>query len=130
MSQTILLVDDDIQFVNQTRQRLADSGYQVLCARSRAEAESMLEQSKPDALVSEVMLERPDAGFCLAWSAKKRYPKMPVLLVSSVTWRTGLQFNLSRSGDSAWIQADAFINKPVRSEELENEIRRSLRPSA
>ena len=126
MPQTILLVDTDQMFVEQTRQRLQDAGFRVLCAQSQAEAEAILSQSKPDALVSEVLLERPDAGFCLAWSAKRRYPGMPVLLVSAVTWHTGLYFSLSRPEDHSWIKADAFIDKPIRYEELESAIRRFL----
>ena len=134
MAQTILLVDNDRLFVDAMRQRLLDIGYRVLCAQTKAEAEIILAQSRPDVLVSEVMLEQPDAGFCLAWSAKQRYPELPVLLVSAVTWHAGLYFSLSRPEDNAWIKADAFIDKPIRNEELESAIRRSLhlaaRPSA
>jgi len=126
MPHTVLLVDTDQMFVEQTRQRLLDAGYRVLCAQTQAEAEAILSQSKPDAMVSEVLLERPDGGFCLAWSAKQRYPEMAVLLVSSVTWHTGLYFSLSRPEDHSWIKADAFIDKPIRYEELESAIRRFL----
>jgi len=129
MAHTVLLVDTDLMFIEQTRQRLLDAGYRVLCAQSQAEAETILSRSKPDVLVSEVLLERPDGGFCLAWSAKRRYPEMPVLLVSTVTWHTGLYFSLSRPEDHAWIKADAFIDKPIRYEELESAIRRFLQAS-
>ena len=126
MAHTILLVDTDRLFLEQTRQRLQGASYRVLCAHSQAEAEMILERSRPDVLSTEVRLERPDAGFGLAWSAKRRYADLPVLIVSNVTWRTGLFFNLSRPEDHAWIRADAFLDKPIRNEELESAIRQAL----
>ena len=120
MAKTILLVDKDTLFVEQTRMRFLSLGYRILVARSQAEAERIINSTRPDILVTEVMLERQDAGFCLAWAAKRKYPDMPVVIVSSVTWHTGLYFNLSTPEDRNWIKADFFIDKPIRSEELES----------
>ncbi|MDR1613926.1 MAG: response regulator [Planctomycetota bacterium] len=122
MARTILLVDKEPLFVEQTRQRFLSQGYRVLCARTQAEAERIIASTRPDIVVTEVVLDRQDGGFCLAWEVKKRYPDVPVVIVSSVTWHTGLYFNLSTPEDRNWIKADVFIDKPIRAEELDSAI--------
>ena len=129
MVKTILLVDRDSLFVEQVRLYFLGQGYRVLCAKSQAEAERILNATKPDVMVSEVVLERPDGGFCLAWKAKRLYENIPVVIVSSVTWHTGLYFSLSTPEDRLWIKGDVFLDKPIRMEELEANIERLLQPA-
>jgi len=126
MPQTILLVDKDAAFVDRMRQGLVEAGYRVVCARGAVEAERILDTKRPDMVITEVMLEHPDGGFCLAAHVKRAHPGLPVLMVSEVTWKTGLFFGLSTPEERAWIKADAFIDKPVRFEELEAQVRRWL----
>lgn len=126
MVKTILLVDRDPLFVEQIRQYFLGKGYRVLCAKSQKEAERILESTRPDVMVTEAVLERMDAGFCLAWKTKKLYPDLPIAMVSSVTWHTGLYFNLSTPEDRQWIRVDAFLDKPIRMEELETVISQSM----
>ena len=126
MAKTILIVDQDILFVEPIRQKLLGMGYKVLTARSQAEAERIIEASRPDLMITEIMLEHLDSGFCLAWKVKSKYSNVPVIIVSAVTWHTGLYFNLSTPEDRNWIKADVFLNKPIRLEELESVIISSL----
>lgn len=129
MVKTILLVDKDALFIEQVRQYFLTHGFRVLCARTQAEAERILESTRPDVVVTEIMLERQDAGFCLAWKAKKRYPGLPVIIVSSVTWQSGLYFSISSDEDKNWIKADYLLDKPIRVEELESVIHNVLAPA-
>lgn len=129
MINTILLVDKDPLFIEEVRKHFLTQGFRVLCARTRAEAERILASTKPDVLVTEVLLEQQDGGFCLAWKAKKLYPTLPVVMVSAVTWHTGMYFNLASTENRNWIKADFFIDKPIRVEELELAIRTVLQPA-
>lgn len=129
MVKTILLVDKDRLFMEEVRKYFLTHGFRVLCAKTQAEAERILETTKPDVLISEIMLERQDGGFCLAWKAKTSYPELPVLIVSNVTWHTGLYFSLSSFEDRKWIKADYFMDKPIRMEELESVVRTLVQPS-
>ena len=119
MGKTILVVDKDLSFVDKLRQKYMTAGWQVLCARSKAEAQGIFAATRPDVVVTEVILEHMDSGFCLAWEFKQKYPDVPVIIVSDVAWKTGLTFKLSSAGAKNWIKADAFLDKPVRLEELE-----------
>ena len=115
---TILFVDKDALFAEQMRQIFLAAGYRVLHARSEAAAQEIFSTIRPDLLITEVMLNHPDGGFCLAWQLKRKYPEVPVILVSSVTWHTDMYFNLASPGGRDWIKADVFLDKPVRAEEL------------
>ncbi len=121
---TVLLVDDDQDFVLQTKFRLEQAGYVVETADSQADAESKLESIKPDVAVVDLMLEHQDSGFVLSHHMKKIFPKMPVILVTGVAAETGLEFDSTTGEERSWIKADRVIAKPIRFEQLESEIAR------
>jgi Response regulator containing CheY-like receiver, AAA-type ATPase, and DNA-binding domains len=118
MAKTILFVDKDLSFVEKLRQKYLAAGYNVLCAGGHADAKTIYDSVRPDAVVTEVILERQDGGFSLAWEVKKKYPDVPVIIVSDVAWQTGLHFDLDSPESRSWIMADAFLDKPIRTEEL------------
>lgn len=118
MLQTILLVDKDTLFAEQMRQIFMGAGFRVLHTRSETEASDIFSAIKPDVLITDVMLHHPDGGFCLAWQLKRKYPDVPVIMISSVTWHTELYFHLNTPGARDWIKADVYLDKPVRPEEL------------
>lgn len=126
MLKTIVMVDNDTLFVEQMRQQFIAAEFRVLWAANEAEALRIVEKVRPDVVITEVRLEHQDGGFCLAWQVKKKYPDVPVIIVSSVTWHTGLYFSLSTSGDRAWIKAEAFLDKPIRFEELNAVVKKVL----
>ncbi|MDL2226293.1 response regulator [Deltaproteobacteria bacterium OttesenSCG-928-M10] len=128
MARTVLFVDKDTMFVERMRQMLHSAGYRIICAQSRQEARRIIGVSRPDIVITEVMLEHQDGGFCLAWELKKKYPDVPVVMVSAVTWHTGLYFSLASTGERNWIKADAFLDKPIRYEELMAVVQRLLHP--
>ena len=126
MLRTILFVDKDMLYAEQMRQIFLSSGYRVLCSRTEREAEEIFEATRPDVAIMEVMLDHQDGGFCLAWKLKKKYPDVPVIMVSAVTWHTDLYFSLAEPGARDWIRADVFLDKPVRGEELVAAVRSVL----
>jgi CheY-like chemotaxis protein len=123
-SKTILVVDDDPDFLLQTQMYLKACGFQVLSASSLREADEALAQNTPDLVVADLMMEYMDAGFVLCHRVKKKDPKIPVILVTSVTNETGIDFEASPG--RAWIKADAILAKPLRSEQIRKEIGRLL----
>ena len=123
---TVLLVDDDEDFLFQHRLQLEQGGFNVITAQGRKEAEEMLETVCPDVAVLDVMMENPDAGFVLCHHIRKTMPSMPVILVTSINNETGMDFDLSTEEDREWIKADAMLSKPIRFEQLRGEIDRLL----
>ncbi len=121
---TVLLVDDDVDFVAQERLHLEAAGFKVLTADTQKQAEEILQTTRPDVAVVDLMLEHMDGGFALCHHIKSRYKDIAVLIVSSVTAETGLEFDASTAEERSWVKADFMIAKPVRFEQLIGEIER------
>ncbi len=120
----ILVVDDDPDFVMQTRFQLERAGYRVETADGRGSAEKALDTIKPDVAVLDLMMEDMDAGFILSRFLRKRLPGMPIIMVSAVTADTGLDFNWQNQDGRSWTNADVILTKPIRFEQLKREIER------
>jgi len=123
---TVLLVDDDDDFLFQHRLQLENAGFNVIAAQGQGPAEEILARQRPDVAVVDVMMEHPDAGFVLCHHIRQRDPSIPVILVTSVNSETGMDFDMATGEDRAWIKADALLAKPIRFEQLRGEIDRLL----
>ena len=123
---SVLLVDDDEDFLFQQRVQLEKAGFDVIAAQGRVEAEEILARRRPDVAVLDVMMENPDAGFVLCHHLRKHDATIPVILVTSVNSETGMDFDMVTEEDRQWIKADALLSKPIRFEQLLGEINRLL----
>jgi len=124
---TVLLVDDDSDFLLQQRYELEAEGYKVVTAEGRKKAKEVLKKLKPDIAIIDLMMEAPDAGFVLSYEIKKRYPNTPVIMVTAVTGKTGIEFSSITDDEKHWIKADTIFTKPVRTEQLLKEIKRLVK---
>jgi len=122
----VLLVDDDEDFLFQHRIQLENAGFEVATAASRGEAEEMAQSFTPDLAILDLMMEHHDDGFVLSHHLKRRFPGLPVILVTAVTSETGLVFDPASPEERAWIGADALLAKPIRFEQLQREIDRLM----
>jgi DNA-binding response OmpR family regulator len=118
----VLLVDDDFDLLMQTEAHLKSAGFEVITADGQEKAEAVLRQTRPDIVISDLMMEELDGGFSLAYHVKKKDPQIPVIIVTGVTHETGMKFSTDTEDERAWIKADAILNKPFRFEQLLNKI--------
>lgn len=124
---TILIVDDDIDYLFQTRLNVEQFGYNVITAESQKEAEQLIEKVKPDLAILDLMMENEDSGFVLAFKMKNRYPEVPIIIATAVAKETGMSFGLVSEEDKKWIKADLYIEKGIRADELQKEIAKLLK---
>lgn len=129
-AKTVLVVDDDVDFLEQQRLLLQAAGYNVIAAEGQKAAEKALQQTRPDLAVVDLMMEHMDGGFALCYRIKKLDPAIPVILVTAVTSETGLGFDAATDEERSWVRADAMLAKPVRFEQLKKEIDRLLAKAA
>ena len=122
----VLLVDDDPDILEQLSLALTGEGYEVVTAQGRQEGEEALMLGRPDLAVIDLMMEEMDSGFVLCHEIKTLYPDTPVIILTAVTAATGLDFHARSQGARAWVKADALLDKPVRFEQLKEEVRRLL----
>lgn len=64
-SKTILIVDDDIDYLFQLKIQVEKFGFKVIVAESQKEAENLLASVKPDLAILDLMMENDDSGFIL-----------------------------------------------------------------
>lgn len=124
---TILVVDDDEDFLFQQKVRLESAGFAVVTAGTRKKAEELFTKAHPDLAIVDLMMEDLDAGLTLCHLMKRARPEMPVILVTSVMRETGIELDASTEEERSWMKADALLDKPVRFEQLHREIERLLK---
>lgn len=122
----VLLVDDDLDYIFQTKMQLEKAGFTVMTAQSQDEARECFKTTRPDIAVLDLMMERMDAGFVLSYEIKRMDPTIPVILATAVTHETGLEFDAATTEERNWVRADIVLTKPVRAEQLLREIHRLL----
>ncbi len=124
---TILIVDDDVDFLFQLKTGVKEMGFDVVTAGSRKEAEDICERMRPDLAILDLMMEDQDAGFILCHKIKSKYPDVPIIIVSAVMAETGMFFDVTTEEEQDWIKADLFLNKGIRMDQLHKEINKLLK---
>jgi DNA-binding NtrC family response regulator len=127
MKKTILIVDDDMDYLFQLKLKVERFGFEVVAADSQREGEKVIESLKPDLAIFDLMMENEDSGFILSYRIKKKYPDVPVILATAVTSETGFSFDLSENSNRSWIKADLVLDKGIRADQLEKEIKKLLK---
>jgi CheY-like chemotaxis protein len=124
---TILVADDDPDYLFQTVFHLERAGYRTMAVESQAEAESVIARYKPSLAIFDLMMENDDSGFILCYKIKKKYPDVPVILATAVSHETGMSFSIDSEHERAWIRADRYLEKGIRPEQLDQEIMKLLK---
>ena len=124
---TILVADDDPDYLFQTVFSLEKAGYKTVAVESQAEAESVISKFRPDLAIFDLMMESDDSGFILCYKIKKKYPDVPVILATAVSRETGMSFSIDSEKDKSWIRADKYLEKGIRAEQLDQEVMKLLK---
>jgi two-component system alkaline phosphatase synthesis response regulator PhoP len=124
---TILVADDDPDYLFQTISNLEKAGYKTVAVESQAEAESVILKFKPSLAIFDLMMESDDSGFILCYKIKRKYPDIPVILATAVSHETGISFSLDSEAEKSWIKADKYLEKGIRAEQLDQEVMKLLK---
>jgi CheY-like chemotaxis protein len=72
------------------------------------------------------MMEELDAGFTLAHHIKQVDDNIPIIIVTGVAQETGMRFFSGTEEEKGWTKADTILSKPIRFEQLLQEIKKLL----
>ncbi|MFO8067762.1 MAG: response regulator [Bacteroidales bacterium] len=123
----IFLVDDDVDYIMQMTKILENLGYEVISACGQKEGEEMIDKINPDLAIFDLMMENKDSGFILSHRMKNKLPDVPVIIASAMTAETGMIFSLEDESDKGWIKADLYLEKGLRTDQLQREINKLLK---
>jgi len=126
-NKTILIVDDDIDYLFQLKIQIEKFGFKVITAESQRDAENILATQKPDLAILDLMMENEDSGFILCYKMKRKYPDVPIIIATAVSAETGMTFGIGTEQERKWIKADLYLEKGIRPEQLHTEILKLLK---
>lgn len=124
---TILIIDDDPDFVAVTTVILETKQYNVRFAHNPEDGYAELEKEIPDAIILDVMMGKGADGFIFARKIRKdaRFDKMPILMMTSMREQTGFDFPGERIHDK-FLPVDDYVEKGVEPEVLLEKIEQLL----
>ncbi|MGE5478920.1 MAG: response regulator transcription factor [Chloroflexota bacterium] len=109
----IAIIDDDPDIVEALSFLLTAKGYDVVAAVNVDDALSLVESSRPDVIILDVMMVEPDDGFYLANKFRKLGIEAPIIMLTSVAKVTGYEFAKSER-----LPVQEFLEKPISAEKL------------
>jgi DNA-binding response OmpR family regulator len=116
---SILLVDDEKDFLETTTKRLARRGYDVRSAMSCAEAIQTIGSGWPEVVVLDVMLPDRDGILCLK-EIKQKWPSIVVILLTG-------HASMQAGRQSLEYGANDYCLKPIELDELVEKIKIAYR---
>ena len=122
----ILLIDDDIDFVEATKIVLESKPYDVIVAHEGAEGLRKAKEENPDLVLLDIIMPVKD-GFTAAEQFKKDpvLKKIPIIMLTSYSSRRGgTSIPVSRGLE---LEAEDYVEKPISPEDLLNTIERHLK---
>jgi len=129
-ARVVMVVDDDIDFLEWCRCVLEPAGYTALCFATANKAFEAMATTRPDLVATDLMMESLDSGFSFAERLKTdaRFRDIPVIIVTAAESQRGFSFTPRTQEDLAAMKADAFFCKPIDPKKLVEKIRALLTP--
>lgn len=118
MAKKILVIDDDVEYVDAILNLLDAKGYQAICTHDGKSGVEMAKAEKPDMILLDVMMTTKSEGFDVARElhAEESLKGTPVVMITGVRKEMNLPFGFEP--DSDWLPVKAFLEKPIKPEVL------------
>ena len=124
---SILIIDDEPEFVEIVKTILATKRFKVSCAYSADEGFAKLEKEIPDVIILDVMMGKGAEGFIFARKMRKdqRFARIPILMLTSMREKTGFDFPGERIHPK-FLPVDEYMEKPIEPEVLLEKVKQLL----
>jgi len=126
---TILIIDDDPDFLETTQAMLESEDYKVITATDGKKGLEMIGREDPDLIILDIMMDSMYEGFSVVSTLRGTpefvdYRDTPIIMVSSVKQEYGTRFSLPEGGEH--LQGEVYLDKPINFQELLDSIARLL----
>lgn len=120
-NKTILIVDDDQDFIDAYTLILKKENYTVESAMSSAEGLVKTKKLNPNLIILDIMMENPDSGFEFAQQLRDDDINIPIILSSSIASASQALF------DTNSLNVKTILQKPVNFENLLKQVAKYIR---
>jgi len=127
MSNKVLIIDDDPEFVDAISNLLEAKGYDALSASNGKDGVARAKEFIPDIILLDVMMTTKSEGFDTARQLHDdpNLREVPVVMISGVRKEMNLPFGFEPDED--WLPVKAFLEKPVKPDTLLKTIEENIR---
>ena len=124
----IMVVDDDVDYVESTAAVLGSRGYEVIAAHDGKEGMEKAKSELPQLIIIDLMMNTINEGydFCLEIRKDKRFKNIPLLMISSAHQNEMFK-DLNFVPDDIWFPIDTFLDKPVNADTLLEHVNRLVK---
>lgn len=121
---TILVVDDDPDFVEITRRILKVAGYDTVIAANGAQALAAMRCEKPDLVLLDIMMSTTLDGLDVSDEMQNdpRLKDVPVIMISSITDTE----HAAVFPTDGYVHMNAWISKPIQPDDLLKKVEQYL----
>lgn len=118
MAKKVLIIDDDVEYVEAITNLLDAKGYEVTSASNGTDGVAKATAERPDVILLDVMMTTKSEGFNVARAlhADEGLRATPVIMITGVRREMNLPFGFEPDGD--WLPVKAVLEKPVKPEVL------------
>jgi CheY-like chemotaxis protein len=116
MTQKIMVVDDDPDFVEITRTILLKQGYEVITAASGDEALDKVRADRPDLILLDIMMDTILDGVNVSQELQEdpELRRVPLVMVSSIASTEHAE--MFPTGE--YLHVDSWLSKPIQPADL------------
>ena len=120
----VIVVDDDPDFCDIYSQILKKKGYRIFCFTNAEQALEKMSEEKPMVVITDLMMSSLDSGFSFAQAIRddSRFRDVPIIVVTAIGGKLGMDFTPRNNEDLAAMCADAFFAKPISPDVLISKI--------
>jgi len=109
---TVLIVDDDLDFIEALEKTLVNEAYAVVTANDREQAEKMVRTHEPDMIVLGTIMPRGDAFLFHKWMKQTLgFSNLPIMVINAPPEKQLLKG--WRMDEGMQCDAEDFLAKPV-----------------
>jgi CheY-like chemotaxis protein len=112
----IVLIDDDVDFLEYARIVLESASYEVLTATDATDGMELIRSSSPDLIITDVMMSYSLEGVSIARAirADPALSRLPVVVITAIARTPDAEL----FSEGARPASDGFLTKPVPPERL------------
>jgi CheY-like chemotaxis protein len=129
MSQKVLMIDDDPEFVEAISNLLDAKGYDVHTASDGKEGVEKIRAENPDLILLDVMMTTKSEGFNVARELHEdpKLKDIPIIIMTGIRREMNLPFGFEP--DETWLPVKKVLEKPVKPEVLLAAVSENIRTS-